>query len=127
MRQVLQQQKQCGIKLRPKKCYFFKREVCYVGRVISEAGYKMNPKGVAALMGFLSYYRPYISDFSRIAKPLYELLAKPKSEQKSNQKKKSAGRRSAQLPPSKQVQWTEIHQVILNKIINQLIHPPIMA
>lgn len=115
-----------------------------MGRVISEAGYKMNPKEVEAvqalrhetpatvrevrkLMGFLSYYRPYIPDFSRTAKPLYELLAKPKSEQKSNKKKKSAGRQSAQLSPSHPVQWTEIHQEILDKIINQLTHPPIMA
>lgn len=34
VRQVLQQQRECGIKLRPKKCNFFKCEVCYVGRVI---------------------------------------------------------------------------------------------
>lgn len=34
---------------------------------------------VRKLMGFISYYRPYIQDFSRIAKPLYELLAKPKN------------------------------------------------
>ena len=31
VRQVLQRQKQCGIKLRAKKCDFFKPEVCYVG------------------------------------------------------------------------------------------------
>lgn len=78
-------------------------EVCYVGRVISAEGYKMNPKDLEAvkalkhkmpttvqevrkLMGFLSYYRPYIPDFSRTAKPLYKLLAKPK--QKNKQKKR---------------------------------------
>ncbi len=44
LRRVLQQQKQCGIKLRPEKCKVFKREVCYVGRIISEQGYSMNPK-----------------------------------------------------------------------------------
>lgn len=144
VRQVLQRQRQCGIKLRPKKCDFFKREVCYVGRMISEEGYRMNPKEVEAvqalrhevpttvrevrkLMGFLSYYRPYIPDFSRTAKPLYELLAKPKSEQRNNSKRKGAGRQSVQLPPSHPVQWSAIHQDILNKLIDQLTNPPVMA
>lgn len=31
VQKVLQRQRECGIKLRPKKCDFFKREVCYVG------------------------------------------------------------------------------------------------
>ncbi len=123
VRQVLQRQRECGIKLRPKKCDFFKGEVCYVGRVISAEGYKMNPKeveavqqlkhevpttvrGVRKLMGFLSYYRAYIPDFSRVAKPLYELLAKPKPELKQSQKKKGTGRKSVQLPPSHPIQWT---------------------
>lgn len=44
VRKVLQRQKSCGIKLRPRKCDLFKREVCDVGRVISEEGYQMNPK-----------------------------------------------------------------------------------
>lgn len=41
VRKVLQKQESCGIKLRPKKSDFFKREVCYVGHVISEEGYWM--------------------------------------------------------------------------------------
>lgn len=144
VRRVLQRQRECGIKLRPKKCDFFKPEVCYVGRVISAEGYKMNPKEVEAvqalkhetpstvrevrkLMGFLSYYRTYVQDFSRTAKPLYDLLAKPKCEQKQSQKKKGSNSKSAQLPPSHPVQWTMIHQEILNKIIDQLTNPPVMA
>lgn len=79
------------------------------------------------LMGFLSYYRPYIPDFSRTTKPLYELLPKPKFEQKRDQKKKKSSRQSAQLPPSHQVKWTEIHQEILDKIVKHLTNPPIMA
>ncbi|XP_037643835.1 uncharacterized protein LOC119498836 [Sebastes umbrosus] len=143
-KQVLQRQRECGIKLRPKKCDFFKSEVCYVGRVISAEGYKMNPKEVEVvqalkhetpttvrevrkLMGFLSYYRSYVPDFPRTAKLLYELLAKPKSEQKQGQKKKGVSRKSAQLPPSHPVQWTAIHQEIVNKLADQLTNPPVMA
>ncbi|KAL1263604.1 hypothetical protein QQF64_006343 [Cirrhinus molitorella] len=88
LRSVLQRQVQCDIKLRPRKCNVFKQEVCYVGRTISEHGYSMNPKEIEAvqslkwetpitvhevrkLMGFLGYYKSYIADFARIAKPLY--------------------------------------------------------
>lgn len=144
VRRVLQRQRECGIKLRPQKCDFFKREVCYVGRVVSAEGYKMNPKEVEAvqalkqekpstvrevrkLMGFLSYYRPYIQDFSRAAKPLYELLAKPKSEHKQRGKGKECHRKSAQLPPSHPIQWMTVHKETLDKIVNQLTNPPIMA
>uniref|UniRef100_A0AAV2JI04 ribonuclease H n=1 Tax=Knipowitschia caucasica TaxID=637954 RepID=A0AAV2JI04_KNICA len=85
VRQVLQRQKACGIKLRAEKCELFKPQVTYVGRVISAEGYRMNPKEVEAvkaqqtpdtvrevrkLLEFLSCYRTYIQDFSRIAKPL---------------------------------------------------------
>ncbi|KAL7842136.1 hypothetical protein SRHO_G00238250 [Serrasalmus rhombeus] len=144
VKQVLARQRECGIKLRPKKCDFFKREVCYVGRIISAEGYRMNPKEVEAvqalkqetpatvrevrkLMGFLSYYRSYIADFSRIAKPLYELLAKPKSELRQTPKKKGNNQKSAQLPPSHPVQWTTTHTEILHRIIDQLTNPPVMA
>ncbi|TKS65275.1 Retrovirus-related Pol polyprotein [Collichthys lucidus] len=144
VRQVLRRQQECGIKLRPKKCDFFKSEVCYVGRVISAEGYKMNPKEAEAvqalkhetpttvrevrkLMGFLSYYRSYIPDFSRTAKPLYEMLAKPKSQVKQRNRKKELGCKAAQLPPSHPVQWTALHKEILNRIVNQLTNPPVMA
>ncbi len=144
VRQVLRRQRERGIKLRPKKCDFFKSEVCYVGRVVSAEGYKMNPKEAEAvqtlkhetpttvrevrkLMGFLSYYRSYIPDFSRTAKPLYELLAKPKSEVKQNQKKKELSRKSARLSPSHPVQWTALHKETLNRIVDQLTNPPVMA
>ncbi len=98
----------------------FKREVCCVGRIISEHGYSMNPKEIEVvqalkwempstvrevrkLMGFLGYYRSYIADSAKTAKPLYELLTKP-----SMCKMKGSGKKgspSSQASPSQPVEW----------------------
>lgn len=103
LRRGLEWQKQCGIKLRPTKCDFFKREVCYIGHIISEQGYSMNPKEIEAvqalkrkrpstvrevrkLIGFLWYYCSYIADFARTANPLYKLLKKMTWKKRKSQK-----------------------------------------
>ena len=62
--------------------------------MVSEHGYKVDPASdevidklkeppktighLQKLLGFIGYYRSFIKDFSRIAKPLYDLLCKDK-------------------------------------------------
>ena len=76
LRQVLRRLKSKGIKLRVDKCVFLKAEVRYLGRLVSAAGYRADPKDVEALnkfreapknvgevrslLGFLGYYRNYV-------------------------------------------------------------------
>ena len=91
IRKVLRRLREHGVKLKPKKCRLFKREFNYLGQIVSESGYRLNPSNVEAvrtlrdckpstvdemrrLQGLLGYYRRYIQDFARIAHPLFQLL-----------------------------------------------------
>lgn len=77
------------------------------------------------LTGFLGYYRSYIQDFSRIAKPIYELLqTKSDTHSLPNQ----SGKRQRSQPPSRTpVSWTDRHQETLEQLIKILKNPPVLA
>lgn len=72
-----------GLNLRSTKCDLFKREVRYVGRLVSAMGVSIDPKDlegdVQRIVGFFSYYHSYIQDFSRVATPIYEFLQPKKN------------------------------------------------
>lgn len=149
LKQVLCRMRTHGIKLRPAKCELFKKEVRYLGRLVSGEGVKLDPEDLKAvlalkertprtvgevhsLLGFLGYYRSYIQDFSRLARPLFELLHKPIDTDKKNAKpqtnrgKAKKGDRG-QLPTNMPINWTAEHQSVVEKLVEMLIHPPILA
>lgn len=80
-----------GLKLKLKKCSFFKEQTEYLGFNINEHGVKPHPKKVEAIrklpapttvrevrgfIGMCSYYRRFIPNFSKIAEPLIDLTRK---------------------------------------------------
>ena len=80
-----------GLKLKLKKCEFFKPEVFFLGHRISKNGFRPDetkleavknypcPTTVTELKGFLGlvgYYRRFIKSFAKIADPLHRLLKK---------------------------------------------------
>ena len=141
LQKVLQRLKENGVKLKLKKCTMFKREVLFLGRIVSEEGYKLDPSTVAPilrmketppktvnevrkLMGFLNYYRRYIENFSRIAKPIYDLV-KLVDDHDTNANPKRKYRN--QPPPNQQISWTSAHQSALERLIQCLVSVPVMA
>ena len=88
LREVLLLLDKANLKLNPKKCSLFSREVKYLGHVVSENGISTDPekiecvrswpvprnkKQVRSFLGFCSYYRKFVKGFSLIAKPLFVL------------------------------------------------------
>ena len=144
---VLQRLSQHGAKLRPAKCHLFKQEVRYLGRVVTADGYKADPSETAALkslkektpktigdvrklLGLTGYYRRYLQDYARRAKPLYELLHVQGTDQPAKQpgrKNSSRRKRGGQAPSSTPITWLPAHQAIINTFVDELSNPPVMA
>ena len=99
---VFQKLSAAGLKLKPSKCFFFREEIEYLGHVVSGKGISTNPKEVEAVtklptpetvydvrsfLGFVGYYRRFIKDFSKIAKPIREVITGLENQSKRTAKK----------------------------------------
>ena len=88
---VLKRIQEANLMIKLKKCKWFEEETEYLGHKIGRGGIRPNPdniekiknmkiptnvKEVRAVLGLCSYYRKFIAGFSKIAKPLNELLKK---------------------------------------------------
>ncbi|XP_011868563.1 PREDICTED: uncharacterized protein LOC105562377 [Vollenhovia emeryi] len=90
---LVQRLRSANLKLQPDKCKFLCKEVCYLGHIIGSHGVKpdpekiksvsdfpvpRSPKNIKQFLGLAGYYRRFIPNFSKTAKPLTDLLKKDK-------------------------------------------------
>ena len=91
LRTIFCRPRQFAVKLKAEKCILFKPEIKYLGKIISEKGYKDDPINTEAieklrestktvgdlqkLLGFLGYYRQSIEKSSQKPKPIYDILS----------------------------------------------------
>lgn len=105
--------------LKPKKCCFLQKEINFLGHIVSKNGIRTDPsiakaleqvrtpscvKALRSFLGITGYYRKFVKDYSKIAKPLYDL---------TNKEKKWL--------------WTTNFQGAFEKLKSKLIYAPILA
>lgn len=93
LNEVMDRLAKAGLKLKPKKCHFLRKKINFLGHVVSKEGIQTDPektkaidqiripsfvKEVRSFLGLACYYRKFVKDYSKIAKPLYDLTKQDK-------------------------------------------------
>ena len=126
-----------NLKIKPKKTFFFKSDVLFLGHTLSKDGISPNPekvnkvrewpvpktaKEVHSFLGLASYYCQFILQFSKWANPLHDLICP------IIMKKKCAGIKIPPLPHNlPPFQWTSEHQEAFDKLKQVLTTAPVLA
>ena len=118
-----------GLKLKPTKCFFFRDEIEYLGHVVSGKGISTNPKKIEAVtkwptpktvydvrsfLGFVGYYRRFIKNFSKITKPIREVITGLENQSKRAAKKTH-------------IEWTDIADSAFETLKTMCVNTPILA
>ncbi|PIK45899.1 hypothetical protein BSL78_17238 [Apostichopus japonicus] len=119
-----------GLKIKLKKCSFFKTKVSYLGHEVSSEGVRADPskteavkewpkptkvKELRSFLGFCSFYRRFVKGFSQIAKPLHTLVSTCIQHQKDGVKFNFS------------CMWSDDHQVAFETLRTRLCEPPVLA
>ena len=117
--------------MKTSKCMLFQRQVTFVGHIVSEEEYHLNadhallvkkhlkaPSSnigeVRLLLGLVEYFRRHAEHFSKITKPLNDLLTKPVI-------------KGPVIPSPIAISWGVFHLAALEKLIVAITEPPILA
>ena len=118
IRTVFEKLHDAKLSMKLSKCHFFAKEIQYPGHILGKEGIKpvpakteaikvmhppVNPKQVRAFLGLVGYYRKFIRNFAKIAKPLTMLTQM-----------------------DVKFEWKEIHQDAFMKLKEAIIQAPIL-
>ncbi len=117
--------RKANLMMKLKKCKFLEQNIEFLGHIVGKDGIKVDPakiekvkdlkipttvREVRSILGLCSYYRKFVKDFSKIAKPLNELLKKNKDNKEKNPK----------------IEWNEERQEAFEILKQKLIEAPIL-
>ena len=118
IRTVFEKLRDAKLSMKLSKCHFFAKEIQYLGHILGKEGIKpvpakteaikimhlpVNLKQVRAFLGLVGYYRKFIRNFAKIAKPLTMLTRM-----------------------DVKFEWKEIHQDAFMKLKEAIIQAPIL-
>ena len=101
---VLKRLREAHLKLKPKKCHFFEKQVSFLRHVVSEEGISTYPEKVQKIvnspalkdghdlrsaLGIFIFYRRFSPHFSELAKPMTKLTEKDRSFQWNEEQQKA--------------------------------------
>lgn len=119
LRSVFERIQGANLRLKPKKCNLFKREVAFLGHVVTTNGVACDPSKIEAVanwetphsvtevrsfLGLASYYRRFIKGFASIASPMTALTEQDRA-----------------------FEWTEECQSAFETLKKKLMSAPILA
>ena len=126
---ILTRLRECQLKLSAEKCFLIQKRVKFLGHVVSEYGIETDPDKIEkvknwpipdnsdelrSFLAFAGYYRRFVKDFSKITRPLSDLL--PPTTKKRNRAKEQ-----------KEWSWTEKEQEVFDQLKSMLTSPPILS
>lgn len=126
---VLTRFHQCNLKS-AHKCFFLQKRVKFLGHIVSDQGIETDPDKIAkvldwptpsnadelrSFLAFAGYYRRFIKDFSKITKPLSDLLLP------------TATKKNKKLKEQKAWIWDHEQQQTFDNLKQILTTPPILA
>lgn len=141
---VLDRLEEIGLKVSIDKCQFCQPQVKYVGHIVSANGIATDPekvevvkhwkapthlKPLKSFLGFCSYYRRFIANYSAIVRPLSELTKGYAPTWQDPKSKKSVDSAKVYFKPSEPFgeRWTPACQEAFERIRDCLINAPVLA
>ena len=133
LREVFRRLREAGLKLCGPKCQFFMPSIKVLGHVVSADGISCDSEKIAAVkewpeptdvkelqrfLGFTGFYRRFIQDYAKVAKPLTNLLKGSNSCQAKSKKRKTVT-----LPWS----WGPDEQTAFKSLVEKMIKPPVLC
>ena len=138
---VLNRLSEYGLKLSVEKCKFFQTSVRYLGHIVSQNGVETDPqkietiktwpspktlKELRSFLGFSGYYRRFIKNYAKIARPLNDLtVGYPPLRKSCKGKTKNESYLSPKVPFGGR--WKESCQQAFDMLIEKLTSAPVLG